>query len=41
MRRQGIRPNVVIYSALVTACEKGKGASKALEPSYAMRLRGV
>ena len=34
-------PNVITYSALISACEKGKQPERALEVSQAMQWQGV
>ena len=31
MQQQGVVPNVITYSSLVSACEKGKQPERALE----------
>jgi len=41
MRRQGVVPNVVTYSALVSACEKGERLGQALKMFVAMQRQGV
>jgi pentatricopeptide repeat protein len=41
MRRQGVVPDVITYSALISACEKGTQPERALELFEAMQRQGV
>ena len=41
MQRQDVVPNVTTYSALISACEKGKQPERALELFEAMQRQGV
>jgi pentatricopeptide repeat protein len=41
MQRQGVLPDVITYSALISACEKGKQPERALELFEAMQRQGV
>ena len=41
MKWQGVVPNVITYSALISACEKGKQPERALELFEAMKRQGV
>ena len=41
MKQQGMVPNVITYSALISACEKGKQPERALELFEAMKRQGV
>ena len=41
MNRQGMVRDVIIYSALISACEKGKQPERALELFEAMKRQGV
>ena len=41
MQQQSMVPNVITYSALISACEKGKKPEQALELSEAMKRQGV
>ena len=41
MRRKGLEPSVITYSAAISACEKGKQPDKALELLEDMQWRGL
>ena len=41
MKQQGVVPDVITYSALISVCEKGKLPERALELFRAMRRQGV
>ena len=41
MKQQDMLPNVITYSALISACEKGKQPERALELFAAMKQQGV
>ena len=41
MQQQGVVPEVITYSAMISACEKGKQAERALEVFQAMQRQGV
>ena len=41
MEQQGIVPDAFTYSALISACEKGKRPEGAMEISAAMEQQGV
>ena len=41
MRRQGIKPTIVTYSALISACEKGQDLTKALQLSEDLQRQGI
>ena len=41
MKEQGVIPNVVTYSALISACEKGSQLGQALEVFEAMQQQPV
>ena len=41
MVEQGVVPNTITYSALISACEKGKQPEQALEVSAVMEQQGV
>ncbi len=41
MQKEGMAANVIIYSALISACEKGEQAKQALTLFEAMKRQGV
>ena len=41
MQQEGAIPNVITYSTLISACEKGKQPERALEVFQAMQEQGV
>jgi len=41
MQEQRLRPNVIVYSALISACGKGKQSERALDLFETMRCQGV
>ena len=41
MQQQGIAPNIITYSALISACEKGKQPERALEIFDKMQQQGI
>ena len=41
MRQQGLLPNVITYSAVISACEKGKMLERALRLFDEMRQQGL
>ena len=41
MQQQSMVPNIITYSALISACEKGKQPERALELFEAMKQQGV
>ena len=41
MQQQGVAPDVITYSALISACEKGKQPEQAMEVFKAMQQQGV
>jgi len=41
MQLQGVVADVITYSALISACDKGKQPERALEFMDAMQLQGV
>ena len=41
MQRQGVVPDVITYNAVISACEKGKQAERALEVFKAMQWQCV
>ena len=41
MQRQGVVPNVITYTSLISSCEKGQQPGRALELFEAMQRQGV
>ena len=41
MQRKGLEPNMITYSAAISACEKGKQPDKALELLEDMQRKGL
>ena len=41
MKQQSVVPNVITYSTLISACEKGNELERALEIFATMRQEGV
>ena len=41
MKQRGLEPNVITYSALISACEKGQKPEDAIELFKAMKWEGV
>ena len=39
--RQGIKPNIVTYNSLISACEKGQSLPKALQLSVDSQRQGI